>query len=119
MQHYILNDCEHLGKFDTKHDQVVFLGYSNNRAYLIYNIRSQSVIKSANVVMDGHNDFSKFSKEHAINSFIDEAFVESILDKQVKEPAYSIAIEIGSKQSSGRKFVAIETYSLSVMTDNM
>ena len=38
---YILNDHEHLGKFDSKSDQGVFLGYSNNsRAYRVYNMRT-------------------------------------------------------------------------------
>ena len=61
---YILNDQEHLGKFDTKSDQDVFLGYSiNNRAYHVYNMRTQTVMESANVVMDDHNDFSKIFKE--------------------------------------------------------
>ena len=39
--YYILNDGEHLGKFDSKRDQGVFLGYSNNnRVYRVYNKRT-------------------------------------------------------------------------------
>ena len=37
---YILNDREHLGKFDSKNNTGVFLGYSNNsKAYRVYNMR--------------------------------------------------------------------------------
>lgn len=42
-----MNDCEHLGKFD----EGAFLGYSNNsRAFHVYNVRTHSIIASANVV---------------------------------------------------------------------
>ena len=53
---------------------------------------------SANIIVDDHIDFSEFSKEEAINSFIDEAVIESVLDKQVEEPAVSVVIETGSRQ---------------------
>ena len=34
---YILNYCEHLGKFDAKSDTIVFLGYAtNSKAYRVY-----------------------------------------------------------------------------------
>ena len=56
---YILNDREHLSKFDSKSDQGVFLGYSNNSiAYRVYNMRTQTIMESANVVVDDHSDFS-------------------------------------------------------------
>ena len=67
--------------------------------------------------MDNHSDFSKFSKIEVINSFIDEIVAVSILDKQVEEPAVSIAMKIGTKQNSCRKFVATETDSWFVVTD--
>ena len=38
---YILNDCEHLGKFDSKSDQGVFFDYSNSsKVYHVYNMRT-------------------------------------------------------------------------------
>ena len=38
---YILNDRDHLGKFDSKSDESFFLGYSNNSsAYRVYNMRT-------------------------------------------------------------------------------
>ena len=38
---YILNDREHIGNFDSRSDEGIFLGYSNNsRAYCVYNMRT-------------------------------------------------------------------------------
>ncbi|KAM5586525.1 hypothetical protein ABKV19_005444, partial [Rosa sericea] len=47
---YILRDREHLGKFDARSDDGVFLGYSlNSRAYRVYNKRTRVVMESINV----------------------------------------------------------------------
>ena len=55
---YILNDREHLSKFDSKSDESIFLGYSNNnRAYRVYNVRIQTIMESANMVVPDFNDF--------------------------------------------------------------
>ena len=56
----ILNDKDHLRKFDSKSDKGIFLGYSNNsREYCVYNMRTQTIMESANVVVDDFNDFWK------------------------------------------------------------
>ena len=50
---FVLNDREHMIKFDSKCDEGVFLGYSlNSRAYMVYNKRLKIVMESANVVVD-------------------------------------------------------------------
>ncbi|XP_062020774.1 uncharacterized protein LOC133737182 [Rosa rugosa] len=50
---YILRDREHLGKFDARSDDGVFLGYSlNSRAYRVYNKRTRVVMESINVSID-------------------------------------------------------------------
>ena len=50
--YYILNDHEHLDKFDAKSDTGVFLGYFNNsKVYLVFNMRTQTIMESANVVI--------------------------------------------------------------------
>jgi hypothetical protein len=50
---YILRDRENLGKFDPKSDEGIFLGYStNSRSYRVYNIRTEAVMESINVVID-------------------------------------------------------------------
>ena len=71
---YILNNHEHLGKFDSKSDIGVFIGYSNSsKAYRVYNMRTQTVMESVNIVVDDFCDFSKFFKEDAISNIIEEA----------------------------------------------
>ena len=50
---YILRDRESLGKFDSKSDDGIFLGYSTtSRAYRVYNLRTSMFMESANVVVD-------------------------------------------------------------------
>ena len=69
---YILRDRENLGKFDAKSDLGVFLGYSNNsRAYRVYNMRTQTVMEFANMVVDDLKDFSEYSHEEEIDRLID------------------------------------------------
>ena len=58
---YILNDKEHLSKFDSKSNDGVFLGYFMSiKAYCVYNMRTQTIMESINVVVDDANDFSDF-----------------------------------------------------------
>ena len=83
---YILRDREHLGKFDNKSDEGVFLGYSkNSKAYRVYNMRTQTVMESINVVVDDVRDFSEFSTEEEIDRFIDESNEQSI-----EEPVHAV-----------------------------
>jgi len=50
---YILRDRENLGKFDSKSDEGIFLGYSiNSRAYWVFNKRTETIMESINVVVD-------------------------------------------------------------------
>lgn len=44
---------EHLGKFDARNDEGMFLGYSeNSSAFRVYNTRSLMIMESVNVVFD-------------------------------------------------------------------
>jgi hypothetical protein len=50
---YILRDRENLGKFDSRSDEGIFLGYStNSRAYRDFNKKTETVMESINVVID-------------------------------------------------------------------
>ena len=50
---YIYKDREDVGKFDTRSDERIFLGYStNSRAYRVFNIHKSTVMESINVVVD-------------------------------------------------------------------
>jgi len=50
---YIKRDDDNLGKFDSRIDEGIFLGYSSTkRAYKCYNLRLHKIIESANVTVD-------------------------------------------------------------------
>ncbi len=50
---YILRDGGHLGKFDSKSDEGIFMRYSSSsRAYKVYNKRTGKMMKSVDVVVD-------------------------------------------------------------------
>ena len=50
---YILRDRENLEKFDAKSDKGYFLGYSTtSRAYMVYNLRTKTIMESSNVVIN-------------------------------------------------------------------
>jgi len=49
----MLRDGENLYKFDSKSYEWIFLGYStHNKAYRVYNLRTQNVMETINVVID-------------------------------------------------------------------
>jgi transposase InsO family protein len=50
---YIKRDDDNLGKFDSRSDEGIFLGYSpNKKAYRCYNLRLHKIVESANVKVD-------------------------------------------------------------------
>lgn len=50
---YIINDKDHLGKFDSKSDEKIFLGYSgSSTSFRVYNKRTKVIIESVNIVFD-------------------------------------------------------------------
>ena len=61
---YILNDREHLSKFQAKSDKGIFLGYFfNSRAYRIFNLRTKTIMESVNVVIDDLTGVARPSSE--------------------------------------------------------
>ena len=63
---FILKDRENVGKFDSRSNEGIFLGYSStSKAYWIYNKRTMKVIETVNIVIDESSDFGskKVSEE--------------------------------------------------------
>ena len=59
---FILKDGENMGKFDSRSDERIFLGYSStSKAYRVYNKRTMKVMETVNVVIDESSD-SSFEK---------------------------------------------------------
>jgi hypothetical protein len=51
--YYILRYWENLYQFDSKSDKELFLKYSSHsKAYIVYNLQTQTVMKSINVVIN-------------------------------------------------------------------
>ncbi|XP_073133838.1 uncharacterized protein [Henckelia pumila] len=61
---YVLNDRNHLAKFDSKSYKCLFLGYSTNiRAYKMYNLRTRTIMEYINIVFD---DFAYFKEPSVV-----------------------------------------------------
>ena len=68
---FILKDRENVGKFDSRNDEGIFLGYSStSKAYRIYNKRTMKVMETVNVVSD---ESSESSSEKVIEELTREA----------------------------------------------
>ncbi|XP_024010234.1 uncharacterized protein LOC112085266 [Eutrema salsugineum] len=53
---YILNDKDNLGKFDSRSNTGIFLGYAtNSRAFRVYNYRTKTIGENINVVFDDNS----------------------------------------------------------------
>ena len=51
--YFILKDRENVGKFDSRDDEGIFLGYSfTSKAYKVYNKRTKKVMEIVNVVIE-------------------------------------------------------------------
>ena len=56
---FILKDRENVGKFDSRSDEGIFLGYSStSKAYQVYNKRTMKVMETINIVIDKSSDSS-------------------------------------------------------------
>ena len=56
---FILKDRENVGKFDSRSDEGIFLGYSSiSKAYRVYNKRIMKVMETVNIVIDKSSDSS-------------------------------------------------------------
>jgi hypothetical protein len=84
---YILRDRENLGKFDTKSDEGIFLGYStNNRANRVFNKRTETVMESINVIVDDEEvQRSVSGEEKQIDSVDSSAAPTGIIEPSSKE----------------------------------
>ena len=63
---FILKNRENVGKFDSRSDEGIFLGYSStSKAYQVYNKRTMKVMETMNVVIDDslNSGSEKFSEE--------------------------------------------------------
>ncbi|EOX99688.1 Uncharacterized protein TCM_008450 [Theobroma cacao] len=87
-------NSEHLGKFDAKSDEAIFLGYAlNSKAYRAFNKRTLTVEESVHVVFDESNALQKEVHD-------DDDDIE-ILEKQMEE--MSLENNKNNEESSSRR----------------
>ena len=92
---YILNDREHLDKFQAKSDKGIFLGYSlNSRAYRIFNLRTKTIMESVNVVIDDLTNVAGPSSEEEAVDLTDE------VKKQFQNVAITLAVATETESDS-------------------
>ena len=59
---FILMDRENVGKFNSRSDEGIFLGYSStSKAYWVYNKKTMKVMETVNIIIDESSD-SNFEK---------------------------------------------------------
>jgi hypothetical protein len=92
---YILRDRENLGKFDSKSDEGIFLGYStNSRAYRVFNKRTEIVMESINVVIDDEEVERLSSREeNQLNSVDLSVAPYDIIEPSPNESSSSTALD--------------------------
>ena len=76
---------EQLGKFDTKADEGIFVGYPQGRAYKVFNLRTRKVIESINVSFDDGKITGMNEDDHERLSFGNKEFESNADDSNPDE----------------------------------
>ncbi|XP_074322879.1 uncharacterized protein LOC141659851 [Apium graveolens] len=103
-KHFVLKEGnEHMGKFDSKAEEGIFLGYSlKSRAYRVYVIADQKVIESFNITFDD-TKLASLQREKDYKSLEFENISDDPLDEEEPEISRVIPIVRGNNdpESSG------------------
>jgi len=84
---YILADRDYRRKMDPKSDEGILLGYStNNRAYRVYNNRTQVVMESINVVIDDVAKEPVHEVVPDVEAYPETSTQEKVIPETVTEP---------------------------------
>ena len=88
---FILKDRENVGKFDSRSDEGIFLGYSStSKAYKVYNKRTMKVMVTVNVVIDESSDSSSKKGIEELPKEIllpEPKEVQEIIEQKPKSPS--------------------------------
>ena len=108
---FILNDRENIGKFDSRSDERIFLGYSStSKAYREYNKRTIKVMETVNVVIDESSDssFEKGLKE----------LTKEILPPESREVQESVEQEPTSPSTPGTSSIVEDSVDITTSPDS-
>ena len=109
--YFILKDRENVGKFDSRSDEGIFLGYSStSKAYQVYNKRTMKVMEIVNVVIDESSDSSS---EKGI-----EELPKEILPPETKEVQELIEQEPASPSTPGTPSVVEDSANIPTSPDS-
>ena len=108
---FILKDRENVGKFDSRSDEGIFLGYSStSKAYRVYNKRTMKVIETVNVVIDESSDSSS---EKGI-----EELTKEILPPEPKVVQEIVEQELASPSTLGTPSVIEDSTDITTLLDS-
>ena len=108
---FILKDRENVGKFDSRSDEGIFLGYSStSKAYRVYNKRTMKVMEIVNVVIDESLDFG-FKKGI-------EELTKEILPLEPREVQESVEQEPTSPSTLGTPSVVEDSADITTSLDS-
>ena len=108
---FILEDRENVGKFDSRSNKGIFLGYSStSKAYRVYNKRTMKVMEIMNVVIDESSD-SSFEKGI-------EEFPKEILPFEPKEVQEIIEQKPASPSTPGTPSVVEDSAAIPTSPDS-
>ena len=97
---FILKDRENVGKFDSRSDEGIFLGYSfTSKAYRVYNKRTKKVMKTVNVVIDEASDSSSEKSSEEIPKEIHPSnpkVVHEEVDQEPVSPSIPSVVEVSA-----------------------
>ena len=111
---YILRVRENLGKFDAKSDKGYFLGYSStSKAYRAYNLRTKTVMKSSNVVINDELSSKSLSENSSPiqekNKEVDDSLPADYVGKHSKKELLLLNDTISIPSSSEPSKLVHET----------
>ena len=108
---FILKDRENVGKFDSRSDEGIFLGYSStSKDYRVYNRRTIKVMETMNVVIDESSDFGS---EKGI-----EELPKEIVPPEPKEVQELIEQEPASPSTPGTPSVVEDSANIPTSPDS-
>ena len=104
---FILKDRENVGKFDSRSDKGIFMGYSfTSKAYRVYNKRTMKVMETVNVVID---EFSNSNSKKVI-----EEQTKEILSPEPKEVQEIVEQELASPTTLGTYSVVEDSADITI-----
>ena len=108
---FILKDRENVGKFDSRSDEGIFLGYSStSKTCRVYNKRTMKVMETVNVVIDESSDSSS---KNGI-----EELIKEILPLEPREVQESVEQELASPSTLGTLSVMEDSADITTSSDS-